>query len=428
MKQILDFFSNKQIDNSWSFSDKTRKETTYVTHGYHRYPAKFIPQLAAKLIEEYADEGDLVVDPFSGCGTTLIESKLAKRPAVGVDVNPVAVLISRAKIQPIVPLLLEDEFSLLRSKLELYDKGTELNVPKHERIDYWFKPDEKRELAYIFNEISNHKNTQVKNFFYCAFSNILKNCSIWLQKSNKPTRDFNKKLPNPSSAFLKQVRMMIKGNNSLYQLLKSRENLETTSQIYCEDARNIPVADGAAGLVVTSPPYVTSYEYADLHQLTALWFNFMTDLNSFRKQFIGTTSYEKKPILLNSKIAESIKEALFKKDKKISEEVATYFSEMNQVFIELKRILKEKGKACIVIGNTRLKGVDILNAEVFSEQMKNIGLNLLRVIKREIPSKNLPSIRDQKTGKFAKLTDTVKVQAYPTEYILVVEKQRNDYK
>lgn len=110
------------------------------------------------------------------------------------------------------------------------------------------------------------------------------------------------------------------------------------------------------------------------------------------------------------------------KDKKTAEEVSTYFSEMNQVFAEMHRILKRGGKTCIVIGNTSLKGVERLNAEVFVEQLQNLGLKIIDIIQREIPSKNLPSIRDEKTGKFAKITDINKVSAYPTEFILTMEK------
>lgn len=132
--------------------------------------------------------------------------------------------------------------------------------------------------------------------------------------------------------------------------------------------------------------------------------------------------YNKKDLTLNSSIAEDIRNELLEKDRKTAEEVSTYFSEMNQVFVEMKRMLKKGGKACIVIGNTSLRGVGILNAEVFSEQLQNLGLKIADIIKREIPSKNLPSVRDKKTGKFASISGKNKTYAYPTEYILVMEK------
>ncbi len=422
MSQVATLFSKTKIDYSWSFSDKTRKDTAYITHGYHRYPAKFIPQIVSRLAAKYTKEGDLIVDPFGGCGTTLVESKVMGRPSVGVDINPVAVLITKAKITPIDPEKIEKAFATLKAKLDTYNKDTKVKAPEHERIDYWFKPEEKRKLAFIFTEISKLKDQDIRDFFYCGFSNILKNCSVWLQKSNKPTRDQNKKPSDPMSAFYKQIKMMMRGNARFYELLKEKNHLGIQSQVYCTDARTIPVKDNSVSLIVTSPPYVTSYEYADLHQLTALWLEYIKDLSDFRKRFIGTSYHNKKDLILNSELAEKIRSELLQKDKKTAEEVSTYFSEMNQVFVEMKRMLKKGGKTCIVIGNTNLKGVEILNAEVFAEQLQNLGLKITDIIKREIPSKNLPSVRDERTGKFARISDKNKVSVYPTEYILIMEK------
>jgi DNA modification methylase len=422
MSQVATLFSKTKIDYSWSFSDKTRKDTAYITHGYHRYPAKFIPPIVSRLAEKYTKEGDLIVDPFGGCGTTLVESKVMGRPSVGVDINPVAVLITQAKITPIDPQKIEKVFIAIKAKIDAYSKDTKVKAPEHERIDYWFKPEEKRKLAFVFTEISKLKDQDIRDFFYCGFSNILKNCSIWLQKSNKPTRDLNKKPSDPIPTFYKHIKMMMGGNARFYELSKEKNHLEIPSRVYCTDARTIPVKDNSVSLIVTSPPYVTSYEYADLHQLTALWLEYTKDLSDFRKRFIGTSYHNKKDLVLNSELAEKIRSELLKKDRKTAEEVSTYFSEMNQVFVEMKRMLKNGGKTCIVIGNTSLKGVEILNAEVFAEQLQNLGLKIADIIKREIPSKNLPSVRDEKTGKFAKISDKNKVSVYPTEYILIMEK------
>jgi len=421
-QDILKLFEKIKIDPSWAFADKTRKDTAYITHGYHRYPAKFIPQIVSRLATKYTKEGDLVVDPFGGCGTTLVESKVMCRPSIGVDINPVAVLITKAKKTPIEPVRIEEHFLKLKEKIDSFNKKTRVKIPEHERIDYWFKPEEKRKLAFLFSEISKIKDQDVRDFFCCGFSNILKNCSIWLQKSNKPTRDLMKKPADPFVAFSRQIKAMLRGNTDFFNLLQKKKCLKTSCNVYCADARKIPAKSNSVSLIVTSPPYVTSYEYADLHQLTALWFEHTKDISDFRKRFIGTAYHNKKELVLNSKIAETTKEELLKNDKKTAEEVATYFSEMNQVFEEMKRMLKKGGRTCIVIGNTSLKGVKILNAEVFVEQLQNLGFKINDIIKREIPSKNLPSTRDKATGRFAKATDKKKVFAYPTEYILIMQK------
>jgi len=419
---VIELFEKVKIDPSWSFANKSRKETSYLSHCYHRYPAKFIPQVVSRLVERYTEAGDLVVDPFGGCGTTLVESKVMGRPSVGVDINPVATLITKAKITPINPPVLESAFINLKRRFDFYDSATKVNAPKHERIDYWFEPEEKNKLAFLLAEISKLENRDIRDFFYCGFSNILKNCSIWLQKSNKPTRDLEKAPPEPFETFSRQLKKMLRGNVDFFTLLEEKKILTTPCKVRCADARDIPVEDGSVSLIVTSPPYVTSYEYADLHQLTAFWFEYTQDLGDFRKRFIGSAYHNEKELRLNSSIAEDIKHQLLGECRKTAEGVATYFGEMNQAFEEMKRILKKGGRTCIVIGNTNLKGVKILNAEVFVEQLQNLGFGIETIIKREIPSKNLPSTRDPKTGRFVGATNENKTYVYPTEYILVMEK------
>jgi len=71
--------SELPIKDDWSFSEKTIKDTAYITHGYYTYPAKFIPQLAARIIRENSREGDIVIDPFMGSGTSVVEAIVNKR-------------------------------------------------------------------------------------------------------------------------------------------------------------------------------------------------------------------------------------------------------------------------------------------------------------------------------------------------------------
>ena len=423
-------FGEVAVDPSWSFADLTTRHTGYVSHGYHSYPAKFIPQLAARLIEELSKPGQLVIEPFMGSGTALVEAKLLGRPSVGVDINPVAHLISLAKVTAIEPRELQAEVKAIEevlsdrgsSQLRLWGKDAEAEAPEHERIDYWFTPEAKSSLAWVLSVIEGVSNEAVRGLMRCAFSGVLKTCSIWLQRSTKPTRDFKKEIPDALPTFLRRLRQLQRKNADFHKLLTERGNPDVSADPYCEDARQMPTDDGSASLVVTSPPYVTSYEYADLHQLTALWFRYMADLPTFRKQFIGTAHHEDKPIHIDSDIGEEIVARLHEKKPKMATEVATYFTDMREVFATLKKKLKRRGRACIVVGNTNLVGVNVLNAEVFVEQMIRMGFEQERIVDRVIPSKILPQVRDKKTGRFT-ATQSADFLAYPHEYILIMRKR-----
>ena len=82
----------------WDFASA---KTGYLTHNLHPYPAKFIPQIPNALIQELSSVGETIGDIFCGSGTTLLEALQLKRNAVGIDANPLATVISRAKTTPL---------------------------------------------------------------------------------------------------------------------------------------------------------------------------------------------------------------------------------------------------------------------------------------------------------------------------------------
>ncbi len=418
-------------DKSWSFTDESHHNTSYLTHNYYTYPAKFIPQVASRLILENSNEGDIVVDPFMGSGTTIVEALLNKRFGIGCDINYVAFLVAKAKTTPINNKLLEEEILQLRSDLD-YRMNGKYNyylsksyrfIPKNDKIDYWFKKHQKEKLAIIFARINEVQNSAIKNLFLVAFAQILKHCSIWLQSSVKPQRDFKKVNYEPLELFLSRVRNMSKRNEAFIQKLKPEiiNSINEHRKVIRRDARKIPCEDNVATSIVTSPPYVTSYEYADLHQLPALWFNKMNDLSSFRKNFIGSVfKTEENEVNVHSKTADEIIENF--KGKKKSKEIRKYYFEMYDCLAEMKRVLKKNGKACIVIGDTQYRNIDILNHLVFIEQLNSLKFEIENVTVRQVTSKMLPSFRDSRTGRFAKPTNTNIKLVHPKEYIIIAKK------
>jgi len=160
-----------------------------------------------------------------------------------------------------------------------------------------------------------------------------------------------------------------------------------------------------------------------LHQLSTIWLDLAGDLTEYKKEFIGTSykRYENKK--LRSNLALDIVNKMLERNQKMAKEIEAFFIDMEEVFDESYRILKYGGRCCYVIGNTRLKGVNILNAEVFAESLQYSGFKLDRVIKREIPLKILPQKRDEKTGRFANNRDA-NSEAYPVEYIVIGLKER----
>lgn len=414
-------FDTLPINDTWTF--KNVKSSGKWTHGYHRYPAKFLPNIVQKIIEEHTKIGDTIVDLFAGCGTTLVEAKIHGRKSIGVDINPVAELITNVKINPINPEKLSSVFNDILSKAKDYKEENYINIVKHDRIDYWFFPENKYKIAFLYESILNIEESQkVKDFFLVALSNILKNCSKWLQTSTKPQVDPDKTPSDPFNAFKTQVNSMLKKNSQFFNELQKLNYLETDCKIYLEDARNTSITSDSVNTVITSPPYVTSYEYADLHQLTAYWFDYVTNLLQFRKNFIGTFYSYGLELNSSSVIAQDIINQLKDEDLRTAKEMANYFKDMHDVGIEMHRILKPGGKAFIVIGNTTFKNIKIKSAEIFAELLEISGFTIEEVIKRSIPHKFIPTIRDSNTGKFTTLDNKNSKKVYPEEYIIIAKK------
>ncbi len=430
-----EIFKNTKIDKNWSFNEYKRSETSKWTNCYHRYPAKFIPQLVEKLMDEYIHINNAHInDPFMGSGTTIISAIARGYQASGTDINKIAYLMTKVKATPIEPNYIKNKIQEFLYQIEKIDEDDGLFLPtnnlkplipeKHiERINYWFNEKNKIKLGKILRIIYNEKDENIRDFFKVAFSHILKNCSIWLQGSTKPTRDFKKNPMTPNKAIVRHLKKMERGNKSFYEVVPNsvKNRINNYLNIKCDDAKRQHVKDNSVDLIISSSPYVTSYEYADLHQLSTIWLDLSDDLSEYKKEFIGTSYKKYKDKKLKSQIAIDIVDKMFVKSQKMAKEIEAFFIDMEEVFDESYRVLKHGGRCCYVIGDTRLKGVDILNAEVFAESFQYSGFKLDRIIKREIPSKILPQKRDEKTGRFAN-NDNANSEAYPIEYIIIGRK------
>ena len=416
-------FDKIKENPAWAF-EKIRS-TEQWTHGYHRYPAKFLPDVVKKIIEDFSpDNCNVIADLFAGCGTTLVEAKAHGISSIGTDINPVAGLITRVKTTPIAPERLLSAYNNLTALFEGYSENDYNNIQKHVRLDHWFFPSEKAKIAFLFDKVNQlETETTIKEFFYVCISHILKNCSRWLQSSTKPQVDLDKVIPDPFEEFKRHCQKMIKSNNEYYDYLNHEGRLDAPCDIRLKDARQTDIEAGSVDMIITSPPYVTSYEYADIHQLTVYWMNFIPDMYEFRKNFIGTSYSGNKSLEVNgSNLAQKIVDSLSEQSHHIALDVAQYFNDMQDVANEMARILVPNGRACIVIGNTKIKGVHIKSAEVFCEYLTHAGLRKEKVIKRSIPHKLMPTLRDSVTGKFSKLDNPNCKKVYPNEYVIIMKK------
>ncbi len=409
-------FETIPVDSFWNIGSQREQKM----HRIHAYPAKFPAFITDKAIKYGRENGvkvHTIADFFCGCGTTAFEAKWNNINFWGCDINPVATLIAKTKSRTYQQRRLQRYYSQIidiASGIHIKDQFENAN----ERLAYWYDRNHYNELYRLKVAIQEvtPSNSDYRLFFLCAFSNILKSTSKWLAKSIKPQLDPNKQPLDVLTAFESQCKMMFSACDGLVFSGSAKTEIHTAN--FLDDSLHVPKMD----MIITSPPYVTSYEYADLHQLSTLWLDYTDDYKKFRKGTIGSLYhvYDFDSVLkqLNSTGTEIV-EQLRKCFKSKARSVAKYFMDMQQVTQKAHCILSKKGMAVFVIGNTEYKGVRIDNAKHLVESMLNTGFSEVSVTKRKISFKILTPYRD-KFGQFTTNGDGRKV--YNEEFIVVGRK------
>ncbi len=442
----------------WSFAHLTPTHTLWGPHGYHRYPAKFIPQLVRRIIDEYSRPNECVGDPFLGSATTGVEALRMGRHFWGGDINDVALLISRAKCIPICPETLQSVWTHLESQLEnvphigkrhlTSDETATISAidishsSRDERLIYWFPAPYRNSLDLLLQHILALHDEMYRVFFLCAFSNILKRCSIWLSGSTKVQKDLKKVLADPVDEFRGQSRDMLR-RNVLYwnELLVSDVDPSTLIHkciIQRHDARQCTLPDAALDLLVTSPPYATCYEYKEIHQLTQLWFERygLVAVHNTEENWIGSKSLAHRlsneamsQCKAGSHIADNTLEKLSQRAEgsnaqSVNREVRAlhyYFQDMSLSLSELTRTTKPGKYVVFIVGDSYRRGIAIPTSQIIQEMAQNVGLELERRIVRQIPNRVLVSTRNKTTGRFSSVAQS-DVQVYPEEDILIFKR------
>lgn len=405
------------IDPFWNFGDVKELKM----HRIHAYPAKFPPFITTKAVE-YANRSGLkvnrIADVFCGCGTAALEAKRLNINFYGCDINPVATLITRVKSRKYKDKQLRkylDKVLLKFTKIE--NEKVELEKI-NERIAHWYFEDQILDLIKLKESINRSiPRGFYRDFFVCAFSNILKSTSRWLTKSIKPQLDPNKKPADVIEKYKEQVEFMIKAN-----LENDIVNSASESIIENRNFLKLNIEQSFVDMIVTSPPYVTSYEYADLHQLSTLWLGYARDYRTLRNGTIGSlyhySNFTDDMKKLNS-ISENIIYRLFSIDKNKAKSVAKYFVDLSSTISKCWKMLNSNGLALFVIGNTEYKGIKIDNAKYLVECMIREGFTKIDVSRRKISYKILTPFRDEK-GKFTTNANSRKV--YSEEFIIIGKK------
>lgn len=408
--------SSDNSESYWDFGDK--KEDPI--HRIHSYPAKFPAFITTKALS-YAEQEDVdvnvIADVFCGCGTTAVEAKRNGKNFWGCDINPVATLIARVKTHHYYDSVLVRYFEAIKREYDCIDP-TEVELEHvSERIRYWFDDVNTLDLIRLDRAIRRHthEGSPHRRFFHCALSNILKPTSRWLTKSIKAQLDPAKSLRRVMEAFENQFSLMRKANRkNRFPFPNTRVEIRRRNFLASIEPER------RADLIVTSPPYVTSYDYASIHQLSALWLGYTSDYRTLRKNMLGKRYSVEEPNLadieqLGLSPMKTYK-SLLNIDRSNAYSVARYFVDIDRTVAKCGRMLNENGMAIFVIGNTQYKGIKIDNARHLENCLDRAGFSSVKTIPRKVSLKTMTPYRD-KHGRFTR--DSTQRQVYSKEFVVI---------
>ena len=419
METVLE---KKNIDKSWDFEDANTKT---LTHCFHNYPAMMIPQVAARLIEKYGKSANLLFDPYCGTGTSLVEANVRNINAVGTDLNPLARLIAKAKTTPIniqtLDLYLKDFNDWIFSLRFGIKKNNLIVIPKFDNIDYWFTKDVQIKLAVLKHYIDHIDNESIKDFFFVAFSETVRESSLTRNGEFKLYRISEKNLKsfNPDVYGIVENKLS-RNRKGLTEFMNHKQN-NSTSKVYSfNTVFKIPseiLPDNSVDIVVTSPPYGdsrTTVAYGQFSRLANQWLGFK-DASKLDKELMGG----KRPVKIEKfgiKILDEIIEQIGNKDEKRVKDVYSFYKDYLSSIKNISKVVRKRGFVCFVVGNRRVKSITLPTDKITSEMFKLNGFQHIETIIRRIPNKRMPS-KNSPTNVKGKKDSTMN-----SEYIVVMQK------
>lgn len=274
-----------------SFKNVKEYERTKHVHRLHPYLGKFIPQLVSTFLKKYFKEGQWILDPFMGSGTTLIEANALGMNSIGIELSVFNTLIAKVKTQRYDILEVENEIKDILKKTKLFSKllitkqkllSSDLPELKTESnyLNSWFSERALKEILFYRRLVNNYKNKDLLKIILSRSARSARLIPHYdLARPKKPIKESywcikHKRYCEPTQEAIKFIeRYSLDTIKRIKEFDKIRKN--NKMMIAQGDSRNIRLSlnkkiDG----IFTSPPYVGLIDYHDQHKYAYELFEF----------------------------------------------------------------------------------------------------------------------------------------------------------
>lgn len=410
--------------HDWTFSGQPTRE---LTHCYHDYPARMIPQVARKLLELFAPQAGLLFDPYCGTGTTLVEGMLKGLRVSGTDLNPLARLITSAKTA--VPDTREIERQASAMLKVLSGRAAAVNpVISHlagvRRLDFWFKPEVVEKLSRLRSFVNGIEDDAARLFFQVAFSETARETSNTRNEEFKLYRYEAERLekfsPDVYGLMLAKVERNRLGLADFITALRPLRQKPSVCVYDFDTAGRVPEAPltpGSVDIIITSPPYGDSHTtvaYGQYSRLSSAWLG-LKEPEKVDRRLMGGRPAKVVPRYGCAALDEALA-AITERDGARAREVAAFYSDLRNSARNVAQLVRPGGHACYVVGNRKVKGVVLPTHTAIRAFFEGAGFKHVETFQRNIPNKRMP-LRNSPTNVAGSADDTMTI-----EHIVVLNK------
>lgn len=426
---VITNFMSEYKNHQQSIEVDFRKLVSWVpygdsyTHFIHSYPAKLLKHIPIFFLNSkkiMPNPEGIVLDPFCGSGTVLLESVIAGYKSIGCDANPLARLIAHVKTTPLDANILNETLNKILIQAKRIKKYRTRNVTN---IDHWFSEQVKNDLSKIHTAIQKIENIEVKNFYEICFSNIVKKVSFADPNLSVPVKINPLKYSDPFLYKKAFTELESKKNISVFDKFKKQSlenikrieklnNLKTSgnAQIVGRDARSITKCldnensqwlSDSIDLIITSPPYAGAQKYIRASSLSLGWLNYCENksLRDYEKQNIGREHYYKNEYKLKNntglKEIDNELEWIWEINPLRAHININYLVELRSSVKEMYRVLKDGSHCIIVIGNNMVCGKVFDTKKYLKIIAEDAGFETIFILRDRIHSRGLMTKRNK---------------------------------
>ncbi|MCS7210787.1 MAG: hypothetical protein NZ844_04060, partial [Chloroherpetonaceae bacterium] len=367
--------------------------------------------------------------PYCGSGTTLVEGFVRGINVAGTDLNPLARLISEAKLSLPEQSELDDAISRFNKYCQAFQSGRfegEVEVVGIRNLSFWFKPDVIAKLSYLKRFIDDIPSKQIQLFFQVAFSETVRESSNTRIDEFKLYRYDSARLekfaPNVFAIMQFKLRRNRLGLQAFARRVQSLPKIPMAHIYDFNTVSDIPeqlISPESVDIVLTSPPYGdsrTTVAYGQFSRLSSAWLGF-GDAISVDRNLMGGKVYRADVELPSKAICAALRQIALA-DGKREQEVRAFYADLYRSIQNVATVIRKDGYACYVVGNRRVKGVELPTDVAVRDFFERCGFQHVETFARAIPNKRMP-LQNSPTNEAGKRNATM-----TREFVVVMQKMK----